>query len=90
MADSTKDLDSLVQILVRQTDYTHEEAEEKLKEFNFNHINVIKSFLGIKDKPEKPIKSVNQEIYRQLRYKLDASMSEYNTKKEKECHDNSK
>jgi len=87
MSSYTKDMDltdSLVQIIVRQTNYTYEEAEEKLKECNFNHINVIKAFLGIKEKPEKPVKSVNQEIYRQLRYKLDASMSEYNNKKEKE------
>jgi hypothetical protein len=86
MSDLVKDIDttdSQVQIIIRQTNYTYEEAEEKLKECNFNHIDVIKSFLGIKEKPEKPIKSVNQEIYRQLRHKLDASMSEYNTKKEK-------
>ena len=55
---------------------------EKLKESNFDHISVIKSFLGITEKKALPIKSKNQEIYKQLRYKLDSSMREFNSKKE--------
>jgi hypothetical protein len=78
----TEDITNKVQIILRQTDYSEEMAREKLKEANFDHILVIKSFLGIAEKKAPPIKSVNQEIYRQLRYKLDSSMREYNIKKE--------
>lgn len=73
-----------IQIILRQTDYTEEEAREKMVEFNNNHIVVIKNFMGvnIKDKKEN-IKSVNQEIYKQLRTNLDTAMREYNIRKGK-------
>ena len=78
----TDDITNKVQIILRQTDYSEEVAREKLKEANFDHILVIKSFFGITEKKALPIKSKNQEIYKQLRYKLDSSMREYNLKKE--------
>jgi hypothetical protein len=78
----TEDIENKVQIILRQTDYSEEVAREKLKETNFDHILVIKSFMGITEKKIQPIKSVNQEIYKQLRYKLDSSMREYNIRKE--------
>jgi len=73
-----------IEIVLRQTDYTKEEAKNKLQEFNYDHIKVIKSYLGITEKKEPPILSVNQEIYKQIRYKLDATMREYNLRKEKD------
>jgi len=78
----TEDITNKVQIILRQTDLSEEVAREKLKEANFDHICVIKSFLGITEKKAPPIKSKNQEIYKQLRYKLDSSMREFNIKKE--------
>jgi hypothetical protein len=78
----TEDITNKVQIILRQTDYSEEIAREKLKEANFDHILVIKSFLGITEKKAPIIKSRNQEIYKQLRYKLDSSMREYNVRKE--------
>ena len=54
---------------MRQTNYNEETTKEKLKEFNFDEVSVIKNYLGIVEK--KPtIKSVNQEIYKQMRQKL--------------------
>jgi lysyl-tRNA synthetase class II len=87
MADSisfieTEDITNKVQIILRQTDLSEEVVREKLKEANFDHILVIKNFLGITEKKALPIKSKNQEIYKQLRYKLDNSMREFNIKKE--------
>jgi hypothetical protein len=70
-----------IEIIMRQTNYTIDESREKLLENNNDHEKVIRLFLGIKDKVNVPIKSINQEIYRQLRYKMDASMREYNKKK---------
>jgi hypothetical protein len=78
----TDDITNKVQIILRQTDLSEEVAREKLKESNFDHISVIKTFLGITEKKALPIKSKNQEIYKQLRYKLDSSMREFNIKKE--------
>jgi hypothetical protein len=60
----------LIQIIMRQTDYTEEVARKKLVENNFDTIIVIKKYMGLNDKKPETIKSVNQEIYKQLRYKL--------------------
>lgn len=74
------DINNKIEVILRQTDYTELEAKEKLSENNYDHIKVIKIFLGVKEKKEEGIKSINQEIYKQIRYKMDASMREYNKK----------
>ena len=75
-------IDEKVQKVMRQTDYNEELAKNKLIEHNFDEIATIKSYLGILKKKE-PIKSINQEIYKQLRYKLDNNMSDYKVRAEK-------
>ncbi len=78
------DIEEKIQSILRQTDYTYEAAKEKLELFDNDHIRVIKDYLGITEKkalPKQPT-SVNQEIYRQIRYKLDESMRDYNVRKE--------
>lgn len=70
---------SKIEMVVRQTNYDKETAEKKLIEFNNDPIQVIKDYLGITEK-KVPIKSINQEIYKQLRYKLDNSIKEFNDK----------
>jgi hypothetical protein len=69
-----------VYIIMRQTDYSEELTIQKLAEFNDDHIKVIKDFLKIPEKNDKNkrVVSVNQEIYKQLRYKLDNSIRDYN------------
>jgi hypothetical protein len=76
-------LNNNIEIVMRQTNYSFEEAKEKLLEHNNDHIKVIKLFLGIQDK-QYGIKSINQEIYKQLRHKMDSSIREYNQKKQTE------
>ena len=79
----TGKIDENIQIIMRQTDYTEEITKEKLKEFNYDHIAVIKSYLGVPDKKAAPVKSVNQEIYKQLRHRLDSNMRNYQERVEK-------
>ena len=79
----TDQIEERVQKIMRQTDYTEEMAREKLKLFNYDEILVIKSYLGISDKKVQPIKSVNQEIYKQLRYRLDSNMRNYQERVDK-------
>jgi hypothetical protein len=81
---NNNEIQEKVEMILRQTDYTEEEAKNKLKEFNYDHIQVVKSYLGIPEKKENPIKNVNQEIYKQIRYKLDSTMREYNLRKERD------
>lgn len=74
----TDQIDEKVQKIMRQTDYSKEIAIEKLKEYGFDEIATIKAYLGVPEKKSTTqMKSVNQEIYKQLRYKLDNSMRDY-------------
>ena len=73
----TDQIDDKIQKVIRQTDYSQDIAREKLKEYNFDEIATIKAYLGITEKKALPIKSVNQEIYKQLRGKLDSNMRDY-------------
>jgi hypothetical protein len=67
------ELSQMIQMIQRQTNYTEEMAREKLTEFNYKPIDVIKNYMGLDEKKEKPIKSINQEMYRQMRKQLDIS-----------------
>jgi hypothetical protein len=72
------DINEKIDIIVRQTDYTEEIAREKLNHHNMDHILVIKEFFGIVGKKEKCGSSVQQEIYKQIRLRLDDSINKYN------------
>jgi hypothetical protein len=73
----TDQIDEKIQKVMRQTDYSENVAREKLKEYNFDEIATIKAYLGITEKKALPVKSVNQEIYKQLRSKLNSNMRDY-------------
>ena len=68
-----------IEVIQRQTTYTSDECCEHLKKYDGDYISVIKQFMGIKPK-QTTVKSVNQEIYKQIRHKLDGSMKDYNNK----------
>ena len=73
------DVDKYVKIVMSQTNYTEEEARQKLQLFNCDYMRVLKDYMGIPEKEVKA-KSLNQEIYKQIRTKLDSSMKEYREK----------
>lgn len=81
-ADDIPDMTEKIQMIQRQTDYDENTAREKLIQHNGDPIKVIKDFMGISDKKDTVKKSLNQEIYRQLRSKLDNSIKDYNVKQE--------
>ena len=68
MADSTSD--EHVQVVLRQTDYTNDEAREKLLLFNNDVLAVIRAYLKqglvIEAPLVKPL-SMNQQIYKEIR-----------------------
>ena len=72
-----------IKIILGQTDYTEDVIREKLKHHNYDHLAVIRSYFGITEKKALPPKSVNQEIYKQLRHKLDSNMRNYQERVEK-------
>ena len=44
--------------------------------------------MGVTEKKEPPKKSVNQEIYAQMRKKLNSALDKYNARKEEEQENN--
>lgn len=75
------DLVQNVKKVMSQTNYTEEQSREKLILFNCDYMRVIRDYMGILEKKEeKKVKSVNQEIFRQIRTKLDSTMKEYREK----------
>lgn len=76
-------LQEKIMIIIRQTNYTENMAREKLEEFKYNELAVIRDYFGIPEKKAPPkITSVNQAIYKQLRTHLDSAMKEYRERTE--------
>ena len=70
-------------VVMRQTEYTEEQALQKLQEFNFDVMAVVRDYMGISTKNiEPPVKSVNQQIYGEIRNMMDCAASKYRIKKE--------
>jgi hypothetical protein len=66
-------------IIRGQTNYTETDCVRLLEEHNGDYICVIKQYMGISTTKKEPqIKSLNQEIYKQFRRKLD--IQEFNDK----------
>jgi hypothetical protein len=76
----------LVSLVTGQTDYDNETALDKLSEYNYDPIAVIRDFMG----PKKDIKTVNdnktlnQRVYQEMRSMLDTANAAYREKKDKE------
>lgn len=80
----TDQIDRKIQIVMRQTDYNEVKAREKLGEFKFDEMAVIRDYFGITEKkPSTKVKSLNQEIYKQLRGHLDGAMRDYRERVDK-------
>ena len=80
---SNDEISILVNKVLAQTNYTEEIAKTKLQEFNYDLMRVLKDYMGIPEKKTDSgtkIKSINQEIYKQIRHTLDSSMREYREK----------
>jgi hypothetical protein len=72
--DETNLVEEKVQKIMRQTNYSKDECREKLEKHNGDEILVIKEYFGIINKKDTPIKSINQEIYKQIRSRLASSL----------------
>uniref|UniRef100_A0A6C0BWX4 Uncharacterized protein n=1 Tax=viral metagenome TaxID=1070528 RepID=A0A6C0BWX4_9ZZZZ len=64
-------LHKLIEMVVRQTEYDYETARTKLIENEWDYMKVIRMEMGIKDAPKPATGTLNQEIYRQIRLKMD-------------------
>ena len=79
----TSKIDEKIELILRQTNYSKEEAFEKLKENGFDEVKAIRYYFGIPDKKPESVNSINQEIYKQIRYRLNSNMRDYQERVEK-------
>lgn len=78
-------LKEMIEKVKRQTTLTDEEdIKSQLEANNYDYMKVIMNHFNVPEKKEEKIVSVNQEIYKQIRRKMDTIMNEYNEKKSKE------
>jgi hypothetical protein len=80
-----------IDYIMRQTNYTREISYQKLLEHEHNKIHVIKEYMGISfSQKEVPKKSLQQEMYSQIRKKIDITdfYKKQNEKLEKEIQEN--
>ena len=64
----------VINLVMRQTDYTEEQTKEKLKQWNNNYINVIKEYLNPnfnKKEIKKSTKTLNQQMMGEIRTFMD-------------------
>lgn len=80
---SSDKITEMCDMISRQTDYTLDEIKDKLIEYNYNSIDVIKEYMGVQKEKPRPITSINQEIYKQIRMKLDEGIKDFNDKQYK-------
>jgi hypothetical protein len=77
-----------VDIIMRQTNYTYDNAKQKLKEYDNNVIEVIRDYMKPDNKPttDKVVetkKSKNQQIYKEIRSMMDDASARYEKNKQK-------
>lgn len=71
-------LHEMIEMVVRQTDYSYEQAKEKLIEMKWDYKNVILDYMCPDKKDNtKKAKTLNQEIFSQIRKQMDAASENY-------------
>jgi hypothetical protein len=74
----------VIEFVLRQTNMEREKAVERLNEYDFDSIKVIKEHFGIKQKKQDNIVSVNQQVYKEIRGFMDKAAKQYRFTKELE------
>ena len=76
--------DENVDIIVRQTELSHEEAKKRLELYNGDYMKVLNDFFGIKKREANKL-TINQQIYKEIRSVMDdAAFRFYNERENKE------
>ena len=71
----------IINIVIRQTCYTRDEATKKLYEYKGDYEKVIKEYLGIENKKDETITTVNQSIFKEMRNFMDTTKNDYEKRK---------
>lgn len=79
-----KVFEEMALMVTRQTELSLEEAKNKLKENNYDYMNVIKNEMGIEKNKDKESGTINQKIYKEIRTLMDDGCKNYRAKQEYE------
>ena len=79
--------DMLIDIIIRQTDYSKEVAAEKLVEHKYNILSIVREYMSSSNKKETnneetQVKSTSQLIYGEIRNMMGNASANYRRKKE--------
>jgi|TARA_X000001036_G_C20294596_1_gene649765 hypothetical protein len=69
MSDGIINVDDSINIIINQTNYSKDKALEKLKEWDYNYMNVIREYLNpnFENKKINKSQSVNQMMMTEIR-----------------------
>lgn len=73
-----------INMIMRQTNYTRELVLVKLVEYKKDSMKIIREYMGAganKNEPTENKKSVNQQIYKEIRGMMDEAARTYETNK---------
>jgi hypothetical protein len=76
----------LVQVIMRQTEYTELEAETKLVESDYKVMIVLNEYHGIIQKEKEYPTTTNQQIYGEIRNLMDTGAKNFRLEQEKAEH----
>ena len=74
----------VIELVMRQTNYSEAEARQCLELFDFNYVKVIREYMGLSNNrsEETGLTSTNQAIYKEIRGCMDNAAKRYRNKKE--------
>ena len=78
-----EDPDNMVNVIMRQTTYSREEAVEKLEFHNNDMFKVLRDFMRIPEKKTVQTGSLNQTIYKEIRNTLGSVPIDFNANAQK-------
>ncbi len=82
----TEPLNELIQIVCRQTELSEEEAKIRLEKEQYNYMNVLNDYFGIKDTSKNKNRistlSTNQQIYGEIRNLMDSGARSFRKEQE--------
>ena len=75
--------ENIINLVIKQTNYSRDEAIEKLESWNGNYVNVVKEYLNpnFKEKKEKKKLTKNQQIMAGIRNFMDEASKNYEKRK---------
>tara|TARA_Y100000992_G_scaffold271538_1_gene212529 strand:- start:112 stop:483 length:372 start_codon:yes stop_codon:yes gene_type:complete len=80
---------NLIQVVIRQTDYSEKDAEEKLIKFNYDVLDVVRDYMKphnvkIESNINNKVTNVHQQKFTEIRKLMDDASNSYRKKKEDE------